>query len=250
MPFGFVLRGSLTNVNTGRTIRAMSKPEFGDLIRHARQRKGLSLRQLALEVEIDYSRLARIEQGTRPAPDLAAVRRLADVLELDMAALVVAAGTSREVVENLLWAERLHNGRLQGPQSTLAPTQFALAVKNVFHGDVLTREGALCTVRLGSDTVRVLSFSSRDELTFHVPPEAVVVHRAMPDPSGSTVGNVLDVRVKKIRTLGQATHLVLRGSGFELGSLHERQTIERLGLRLGDRVYASFQVTAISAGKE
>ncbi|MCX6100741.1 MAG: helix-turn-helix domain-containing protein, partial [Candidatus Bipolaricaulota bacterium] len=61
---------------------AVCKREFGDLVHAARAEKNLSLRRLAGLSGVDYSRLARIEQGTRPAPDLASIRTLAGVLDL------------------------------------------------------------------------------------------------------------------------------------------------------------------------
>ncbi|MBU0596431.1 helix-turn-helix domain-containing protein, partial [Candidatus Bipolaricaulota bacterium] len=69
----------------------MTKRMFGELVRAAREEKGLSLRALADQAGLDYSRLARIEQGTRPSPDLATTRSLAEALDLDLATLLVSA---------------------------------------------------------------------------------------------------------------------------------------------------------------
>jgi len=226
----------------------MPKRSFGQLVREARERRGYSLRRLAAETGIDYSRLAKIEHGTRPAPELSALRRLSDVLDLDMADLVVAAGTSREVMENLVWSERLHDSAGPVEDPAYRRNRRALVTKNVFRVPVLSREGALCTVALGSDELSVLSFSQEHDLGIRVPPDAVQIHKAKPDPSLASIGTVLRVTVRKIRVIGQVVHLVLGGAGYELNALHARPTIDKLGLHIGDRVFASVSATAISTG--
>ena len=226
----------------------MPKKVFGQLVRKARERKGYSLRSLADRIGIDYSRLAKIEQGTRPAPELGIVRRLSDALDLDMAELVVAAGTSREVMENLVWAERLHDspGPIEDP--AYRRNRRSQVTKNVFWVHVLFREGALCEVGLGADRLSVLSFSSEDELGIRIPPDAVVIHKSKPDLSMSSLGTVLYVTVRKIRTIGQVVHLVLAGDGYEINALHAKPAIDRLGIRVGEFVYASIPAAAISTG--
>jgi len=224
------------------------KRSFGAMVREARELKGFSLRGLAKCVGIDYSRLAKIEHGTRPAPGLAIVRRLADVLDLDMADLVVAAGTSREVMENLIWAERLHDSARPIEDPAYRRNRRVLATKNVFGVRVLSRDGALCTVALGDDRLSVLSFSHDDSLGIRIPPDAVLIHKAKPDPLVSSIGTILQVTVRKIRTIGQVVHLVLRGDGYELNALHVQTAMEPLGIDVGSTVFASIPAASISTG--
>jgi len=225
-----------------------AKRSFGQMLRTAREQKGLSLRGLAKLVKIDYSRLAKIEHGTRPAPELAIVRRLSDVLGLDMAELVVAGGTSREVMENLVWSERLHECAGPAEDPAYRRNRRALVIKNVFWVRVLSREGALCSVSLGSDQLSVLSFSHEDSLGIRIPPDVILIHKGEPDPAVSSVGTILRVSVRKIRTIGQVVHLVLAGNGYELSALHARQAIDRLRIRVGDQVFATIPAAAISTG--
>jgi len=222
----------------------MVKLLFGDILREAREAKAFSLRELAEQVGIGYSRLARIEQGTRPAPGLAEIRRLSDALELDMADLLVAAGTSREVMGHLVCSERAHAGRSTAEDGPHLPEWSLLAVKNTYRARVLRRDRALCTVELGRCELNVFSFSDAPNLSVCIPPEAVVVHRG---PEASTADNLLPVRVKKIRRLGQVTNLVLVGDGFELNSLHVGRRVVEMALREGDRVLAAIQATSIRA---
>jgi len=220
----------------------MRKPEFGDLIRTARQEKEYSLRSLADRVGMEYSRLARIESGDRPPPSLSDVRRLAQILELNMVDLLVSAGTPREVVEHLLWSERLQAGTA-GPSIAYPPEQTLLLEKNTYDVPVVEKDWAACKVRLGEEVVRVFSFASGDTITITIPPEAVIVFAER--PASSSMENVFEVRVKKLRFLGQVTNLVLEGRGFQLNSLHGSAQAAGLQLAERDLVYAGVQSTAI-----
>ncbi len=223
----------------------MRKAKFGDLLHTARQQKGYSLRDLAERTGIHYSRLSRIEHGTRPAPGLSEIRTLADSLDVDMLELLVSTGTPREVMEHLLWSERLHVDLSASDRGAYVPERSLLLAKNVVRVPVRRRDGALCTVDLGGSDVHVFSFSDAENLNLHVPPEAVCVHRLRPDSDSSTAENVLPMRVKKIRRLGQVANLVLAGKGFELNALHADRVVERLALSEGDAVFVSIPATAI-----
>ena len=223
----------------------MLKAKFGDLLREARRKKGYSLRDLAGRTGINYSRLSRIEHGTRPAPGLAEIRRLADSLDVEMADLLVSSGTSREVMEHLLWSERLRSDLSVEDRGAYVPERSILLAKNAYRVPVRQRDGALCTVVLGGGDVRVFSFADAESLILHVPPEAVSVYRLHPDSDSSTAENVLSMRVKKIRCIGQVVNLVLTGKEFELNALHADRTVERLALSEGDAVFVSIPATAI-----
>jgi len=223
----------------------MVKVQFGDILREARAAKAFSLRELADRVGIDYSRLARIEQGTRPAPGLAEIRRLSETLELDMADLLVAAGTSREVMGHLVWSERIHTSRSTSEDASCVPEISTLAAKNTYDVRVLERDGALCTVALGNCELHVFSFADALRLSVCIPPEGVVVHRDRAAAGASTADNVLPARIKKIRRLGQVTNLVLAGDGFELNSVHVGRRVAELALGEGDAVLATIQATSI-----
>ena len=69
---------------------------LGAYLRAARERAGLSLRQLAEVAEVNYGYLARIENSERskPAPDV--LQRLADALEVDAADLFGFVGVRPE----------------------------------------------------------------------------------------------------------------------------------------------------------
>ncbi|UCF09790.1 MAG: helix-turn-helix transcriptional regulator [Candidatus Bipolaricaulota bacterium] len=224
----------------------MVKKEFGTLIRSARLAKGYSLRELADRVSIDYSRLARIEHGNRPAPGLAGLRALAGALDVEMIELIVAAGTSHEVLEHLLWEERLQDER-EGATSrsdSLAPAH--LRRKNRFAVEVIARDGARCTAKLGEETLELFRFDRAAHLVAGIPPESVMVARERDALECAMVDNSWAMVIKRVRRLGQVTNLVLRGAGFELNSLHESRVVERLALREGEAVWAGVATPAVS----
>lgn len=65
---------------------------FGEVIREARLKKDLSLRDLAELAGLDYSYIGRIEKGYKPSED--AVKRLANALNLSEKELLYKAGYS------------------------------------------------------------------------------------------------------------------------------------------------------------
>ncbi len=223
----------------------MRKPEFGDLIHTARAEKNFSLRRLANLSGVDYSRLARIEQGTRPAPSLTAIRALADALDLDLGELLVAAGTSRSVMEDLVWSERMRLASAVFELGAYRPGSPRLLARNTIVGRVEKRCGALCSVRVGNAIVRVLSFSPASSLRLVIPPETVSVSGVRPPSTSDVATTVLSARVTKVRVAGQLVNLVLAADGFTLNALYAADRSETPPER-GDSVYVTLLTAAIS----
>ncbi len=223
---------------------AVSKREFGDLIHAARSEKSLSLRRLASLSGVDYSRLARIERGTRPAPDLASIRTLAGALDLDLGELLVAAGTSRSVMEDLVWSERMRLGRATPELGAYQPGLARLQERNTFEGRVTARCGALCTVRVGKVSLRALSFSSAARLRLVIPPETVGVSAAAPTEAGGASTTLFSARVGKARAIGQLVNLVLAADGFEVNALYAADPSESVPAR-GDSVFVTLLTAAM-----
>lgn len=235
----------LPDVNSWGTLTDMEKKAFGDVLRQSRLRKGMSLRQLAGETGIDYSRLSRIEAGTRPAPDLTALRKLARALDLELADLVVSAGTAREIVEDLLWDERLHVGDALAEMAAYEPGASPLARKNRFRVAVTSRAGARCTVRLGSESLTVFSFSRAGCLEIDLPPEMVCVFRDDPRKALVVAENVFSAEVRKIRRLGQLTNSVLEGRGVVINALESRTSFDERGMHVGESAFVWIPAAAI-----
>lgn len=64
---------------------------IGSVIRQLRQSRGLTLRQLAVQLEIHFSHLSKIENG-RDQPGRAVLIRVAQVLQVDLDVLLGEAG--------------------------------------------------------------------------------------------------------------------------------------------------------------
>jgi len=207
--------------------------------------KGLSLRQLAVQADIDHSRLARIEQGTRPSPGLATSRTLAELLGLDLATLLVSAGTPREVIDGIVWSDRQDLGARHPEIATYDPRDSDLLRKNTFDVRVVTRADSRCTVRLGANTFPVFSFSGEDRLRIVIPPEAVVVFREDPRPALGHSEGVLAMTIVKVRQLGGATNLVLEQGGIEINALLSREAAASAGHRIGDRALVMIPPAAV-----
>ena len=205
-------------------------------------KEGYSLRRLAERAGLDYSRLAKIEGGTRPAPDLMTIRALAELLDLDLADLIVSAGTTREVVEDLVWSERLTLGSAAPATSAYQPE---VDGRNAFVVPVLDRKDGRCRIRLGREILTVFSFSSAKRLRIEIPPEAVVVFRDDPVPALGSSENVFCARVRKARRLGQVVDLILENGDCEINALVGRAQMDGLGSAEGGAVYVLIPPTMV-----
>ena len=223
----------------------MTKEAYGALVRSARVSKGLSLRELAVRAGLDHSRLARIEQGTRPSPGLATSRTLAELLGLDLATLLVSAGTPREVIDGIVWSERQELGARHPEIATYDPRDADLLRKNTFDVRVIERTDSCCIVRLGTHEFPVFSFSSEDRLRIAIPPEAVVVFREDPRPALGHSEGVLTMTIVKVRQLGGAANLVLEDDGVEINALISWEAVAAVGYEVGDRVTVMIPPAAV-----
>jgi transcriptional regulator with XRE-family HTH domain len=224
----------------------MPKTQFGDMLRRARSDKGLSLRELSAQSGIEFSRLSRMEHGTRPAPGLPQLRRLAELLSLDLADLLVSAGTPREVVEQLLWAERLRQAKRAEDLAGYAPRAQLSGLKNEFIVHVRARDGATCRARLGRETWTVMTFSDAKRLVLRVPPESI--HMFREDPSRMLLAdcNVFGARIVKSRNVGSLLHLVIEVGGVEFNALLKKAKDKSADVNPGDLAYAVISPAALA----
>ena len=65
---------------------------FGQRLRRRRAELGMTQRQVAADVELDFTYLSKLENGRGEVPGEASVRRLAGVLSLDEEELLALAG--------------------------------------------------------------------------------------------------------------------------------------------------------------
>lgn len=224
----------------------MSKAQFSDILQQARSDKGLSLRQLSVQSGIEFTRLSRMEHGTRPAPGLPQLRRLAELLSLNLIDLLVSAGTPRETVEQLLWVERLQQAKRVEDLAEYSPEENRAGMKNEFVVRVISREGAFCTAELGSETWCMLTFSDADTLRVVIPPEAIHIFSADPQAISLMPSNVFRSRICKVREVSRLLNLVLEVGGIELNALVLSEPGQKKQLSPSDEVFVSISPVALS----
>ena len=83
-------------------------PTLASAIRQAREAAGLSIRQLAALVGINYSVLSRIEAGQVTRPSAEVLQNMADVLELDATELLAFIGVKATLPEPRVYFRRAY----------------------------------------------------------------------------------------------------------------------------------------------
>lgn len=77
------------------------KKNLSDVIRNAREKQGISQRELSRITNIDHNTIARIENGERKKPNTLSLTTLANVLNLDLYELMEMCGYSKEQIDVL-----------------------------------------------------------------------------------------------------------------------------------------------------
>ena len=89
----------------------MNNQKFGAKLSELRNKAGLSLRELACTVDVDYSYLSKIENGVLPPPSEKVILRLAESLKADKDDLLMMSGRIppdiAEIVSNKETIKRL-----------------------------------------------------------------------------------------------------------------------------------------------
>lgn len=206
----------------------------------------MSLRELSAQSGIEFTRLSRMEHGTRPAPEISKMRRLAELLSLNLVDLLVSAGTPREAVEQLLWVERLQQAKHVKNLAEYSPDDHRAGLKNEFVAEIVSREGALCSATLGTETWSLLAFADTSQLRVLIPPEAIHVFSEDPREIVLAPCNVFDAHVVKTRHVGTLLNLVLEVGGIELNALMLRDPMQDIWLSVGKAVFVSVSPVALS----
>ena len=74
--------------------------ELGNLIKKAREKKGLSQRELSRITGIDNNTIAKIEKGERKKPNVLSLKNLSSVLNLSLEMLMELCEYSREEIDS------------------------------------------------------------------------------------------------------------------------------------------------------
>jgi ABC-type molybdate transport system ATPase subunit len=127
-----------------------------------------------------------------------------------------------------------------------SPEGHRAGLKNEFTAHVVSRDGAFCTARIGSETWSLLAFSDAPQLRVMIPPEAIHVFSEDPQGIMLTPCNVFRSRINKTRKVGALSNLVLEVGGIELNALVLRKPDQDVSLNAGDEVFISISPVALS----
>jgi transcriptional regulator with XRE-family HTH domain len=98
--------------------------DLGNLVKNAREKKGLSQRELSRQTGIDNNTISKIEKGSRKKPNLLSLTKLSKILELDLGLLLQYSGYSKEDEELII---KLHR---ENPDAIIASTKLDEEIKH------------------------------------------------------------------------------------------------------------------------
>jgi len=158
----------------------MATQEFGARLRELRKQAGLSQRELADKVGINFTYLSKIESGVMPPPSQRVILRLAEVLSTDKDELMVLAGRIPADIAQLLKNRRawqlLRSGRIQRKLRITNKKEGVSVVKN------LTNFKRLPRMAIATTLVCAVAAS----LWFASPTKALTISYPSSPSSGST----------------------------------------------------------------
>lgn len=202
-----------------------NRQKFGKLVRSGRKEQGLGLRQLARILDMDYSRLSRIERGERPPPDLDSVVRMAGILDLDQQELLKLAGVPQTVIS-----------KREGPLEE--------ELINWVPGRVVGKKGQLTLVQVGEETFSVASSSSTSEVEVGIRPQDITLFVNKEKLSGSSARNRIQTKIEAIEPWENYNLVTVKGGGIKLDVAITDTSLSKMELSPGTEVLATFKATA------
>ncbi|MFW6190920.1 MAG: TOBE domain-containing protein [Candidatus Bipolaricaulota bacterium] len=199
-----------------------NRSEFGNRVRQAREDTGIGLRELARNVDMDYSNLSRIERGQRPPPDLETVIRIAKELEVEERELLKLAGVPEELIRGHLGEERL----------------------TWIRGRVAGRSGNLTEIDAGDWTLGIVEEPAKEEVRLGLRPEDITLFLTNEGFSGSSARNRIRGTVSEIENRDNYNLVELDCGSFQLKAAITDTSLEKMDLSPGKEVFATFKATA------
>ncbi len=196
--------------------------EFGERVRQERKQQGVGLRELAREVDMDYSNLSRIERGQRPPPDLDMVIKIAKELDINRSELLGLAGAPDELLTNDQIGE----------------------VKNWIRGRVTGKSGNLTEVDTGDWIISIVEEPSSDEVLLGLRPEDITLYLTDEGFSNSSARNRIKGTIVEVEDRGNYNLAKLDCGSFTLEVAITDTSVESMDLSPGKEVYATFKATA------
>ena len=171
----------------------MEAQEFGIRIRQLRKQSGMTLRELAEKVNIDFTYLSKIENGAVPPPSDKVISKLARALNAGKDELLILAGKIPpelvQILKNKETLQRLRTTHAREIASSSSKQRRVTPMVKYFKG--LTKIKGLSRVTVSIVLVLAIAAS----LWFTAPARAVNI--SYPSPPGSgTLGSSLTFTVK------------------------------------------------------
>jgi molybdate/tungstate transport system ATP-binding protein len=114
-----------------------------------------------------------------------------------------------------------------------------VGVENVIEGKISSNHEGVALVETENYTIRALSKLKEGEVNVFIRPENIILSKGKLE---SSARNSISGKISRISQFG-ATFRVYMDNG--LSALVTKHAIEELGLKVGEKVYASFKATAI-----
>ena len=196
--------------------------KFGQIIREARKKRDIGLREFARQVEIDYSRLSRIERGERPPPDLELVLRMSDLLEIDKNELLRLAGVPKEVISNVEDEN----------------------IENWIPGRVCGKKGKLTLIKSGEWKIKIVKEPEKKHISLGLRPEDITLFVSNNSFSDTSARNQLKGAIKEIVPKKNYNWIKLDCGNFDLTVAITDTSLCNLNLYPSKVVFATFKATA------
>lgn len=153
---------------------------------------------------------------------------LADRIVVMHQGTIIQSGTPSEIIEH--------------PASEFVAT--FVGMDNILSGNVYGAEAGLFSIRIADQTLKIIGQARQGEpAVICIHPEQITVSLAAPGEDSSVI-NSMPGFVKRIVQMGSFSKLHL-DCGFKLVASITNQSLERLALKTGMKVHASFKATAV-----
>ncbi|MCI2426730.1 helix-turn-helix domain-containing protein [Candidatus Acetothermia bacterium] len=201
----------------------MITKRFGAHLRTLRQAKRIGQRELARRVNIEASRLCRIEQGERPPP-LNRLGALAQALDVDLSELLALIDGGRELDQALVRLPR----------------------ENRITGKIISYAAGIAVLQAGKEVIDIASAAEltiHDEVTIALSPRAVFLALQLQQ---SSARNKFRGMITAIKYQKGTARIDIDCGSFPLVSVITARSATEMDLTVGKEVYAFFKATAVS----
>ncbi|MFP4646751.1 MAG: helix-turn-helix domain-containing protein [Candidatus Bipolaricaulota bacterium] len=199
-----------------------NRKKFGQMVRGAREDRGMGLRELARKIGMDHSKLSRIERGQRPPPDLEQVIEIGNELGVNKTRLLRLAGVPDAVIFNLEEGESV----------------------NWISGQITGRSGSLIEVEAGDWTLHIVEEPETRKVLLGLRPEDITLFTTDQSLPNSSARNRVKGKVQGVNPCDNYNLVQLNCGSFSLSVAITDTSLEKMDLAPGTEVYATFKATA------